>query len=69
MKVVQNENSGSVWVGQQVYTESLLKKFGMDNAKAVATFVDVSTKLVKTTDADECLYQEEYQSAVGGLST
>ena len=67
MKVVQNEGSESVWLGQQVYTESLLRKFGMDNAKAVATPVDVSTKLTKATDADECLNQQEYQSAVGGL--
>ena len=56
-----------MWLGQQVYTESLLRKFGMDNAKAVATPVDVSMKLTKAIDADECLHQQEYQSAVGGL--
>lgn len=67
MKIVQNDESGSVWVGQQVYTENLLKKFRMDDAKLVATPVDVSSKLVKATDVDKCLNQQEYQSVVGSL--
>ena len=65
MKIVQDESTRNVWVGQQVYTENLLRKFGMESAKPVATPVDCSTKLVKATDSDECIGQQKYQSAVG----
>ena len=52
MNNVQVETTGNVWIGQPAYTESLLKKFQMDEAKPVATLVDTTTKLVKTTDND-----------------
>ena len=29
MKVIQNHETGSVWIGQQSYTENILKRFGM----------------------------------------
>ena len=29
MKTVQDETTGSVWIGQPAYTETLLEKFGM----------------------------------------
>ena len=67
MKVVQDETMGNVWVGQHAYTENLLRKFGMESAKPVATPVDTSTKLEKATDCDECIDQQQYQSAVGSL--
>ena len=67
MKIVQDEATGNVWIGQSAYTESLLKKFGMDEAKPVATPVDTSTKLVKATDDDMSFDQHQYQSAVGSL--
>ena len=67
MKVIQDEATGNVWVGQQTYTNDLLQKFGMEAAKPVATPVDTSTKLVKATENDESTDQQEYQSAVGSL--
>ena len=67
LKIVKNEDSGSVWVGQQVYTENLLTSSGMGDAKSVTTPVDISSKLVKATDTDECVNQQEYQSVVGSL--
>ena len=67
MKIVQDEATGNVWIGQSAYIESLLKKFGMDEAKPVATPVDTSTKLVKATDDDMSFDQHQYQSAVGSL--
>ena len=45
MKIVQDEESGKVWIGQQV--ESVLQKFGMELANPVATPVDTSAKLMK----------------------
>lgn len=67
MKIVQNDQTGEVWVGQPAYTESLLQKFGMENAKPVNTPVDTSTKLVKATEDEDSVDQQLYQSAVGSL--
>ena len=67
MKVIQDEATGNVWVGQQAYTNDLMQKFGMESAKPVATPVDTSTKLVKVTKSDESTDHQQYQSAVGSL--
>ncbi len=40
-------------MGQTTYTQSVLKKFEMENSKPVATPVDINTKLVKPLDDDE----------------
>ena len=67
IKIIQDENAGKVWIGQQQYTENILKKFGMVDCKATRTPVDVSTKLVKAVDNKEEVDQKLYQSAVGNL--
>ncbi len=43
LKVVQDETSGDVWLGQSCYVHSTLKKFGMFEAKSV---VDTSIACV-----------------------
>ena len=45
MKTEQNEQNGCVWIGQCAYTESLLKRFGMEDCKQVNTPIDASSKL------------------------
>ncbi len=65
--VVQDEEKGCTWIGQPAYTESLLKKFSMQDCKPVGTPVDVNTKLVKATDEEVCVDQQLYQSAIGSL--
>ena len=65
LKVVHNEATGSVWIGQPAYTESVLKKFGIENAKFSPTPVDPSNNLVKATEADDPFDQHIYQSAIG----
>ena len=67
VKVIQDHNAGSVWIGQQSYTQSILRKFGMEDAKTIQTPVDSSTKLVKGGDENTCVDQQLYQSAVGSL--
>ena len=67
LKVIQNHETGSVWIGQQSYTENILKRFGMEDSKTIRTPVDTSTKLVKAGDTDTCVDQQLYQSAVGSL--
>ena len=67
MKIVQDDTTGTVWIGQPAYTEALLKKFEMDQAKVSATPVDSSNKLVKASEGDNAFDQHMYQSAVGSL--
>ena len=67
IKVLQDDKSKSIWIGQPLYINHLLKKFGMQDCKAVGTPVDVSTKLVKATNNDEIIDQQLYQSAIGSL--
>ena len=67
VKVVQDHEKGSVWIGQPAYAESLLEKFGMKDSKPVKTPVSTSSKLVKATDNNEQANQGLYQSAVGSL--
>ena len=66
IKVVLNDKTGRVWIGQPGYTHRLLKRFKMDEAKPVASPVVTSTKLIDVecnNFSDPC----ELQSAVGGL--
>ena len=45
VKVIQNPQTGEVWIGQETYTQRVL-----ENAKPINTPVDASSKLVKTTE-------------------
>ena len=67
IKVVQDEETGNVWIGQPAYAETLLKKFGMDQAKPVSTPVSTGIKFVNATEDDECVDQQVYQSGIGSL--
>ena len=67
IKVLQDDKYKSIWIGQQVNTNNLLKKFGMQDYKAVGTPVNVSTKLVKVTNNDESIHQPLHQAAIGSL--
>lgn len=67
LKVVQDKVSGDVWIGQPAYVRKVLERFGMQDAKSVATPVDTSSKLVKTTEDDVLVDRSIYQSAVGSL--
>ena len=67
VKVIQNQEGEKIWIGQPAYAESILQKFGMENAKPVSTPVDTGTKLIKSTDESEGVDQTLYQSAVGSL--
>ena len=71
VKIRVNHNSckpqGTVWIGQPMYIENVLKKYGMEDAKAISTPVDVGTKLVKAATDSELIDPVLYQSAVGSL--
>ena len=65
VRIVQENDK--IFINQSFYTEKLLKKFGFENAKPVATPVDVSCVLEKASDDAELFDEEIYQSAVGSL--
>ena len=49
-----------MWIGQPAYTKKTLEKFGMENAKSVATPNDVGAELVKAEDGEERVDQSVY---------
>jgi hypothetical protein len=55
VKVVQDKESGDVWIGQPAYATSVLQKYGMENVKTVNTPVDTSTKLMKAKEDEKCV--------------
>ena len=65
VSVKQNLKMKETWIGQPLYTKTILKKFGMENAKPIHTPADPSTKLLKATKDCEMADQVLYQSAVG----
>ena len=67
MKIEQNKEAGSIWIGQPAYIENLLKRLGMQDSKPTSTPADVSSKLQPATSQTEPVYQAEYQSAVGSF--
>ena len=67
VSVHRNLDNHSMWIGQPTYTASIIEKYGMKDAKAIATPVNTSIKLVKAKEGDELADMALYQSAVGSL--
>ncbi len=63
VQVIQDHKDGKVWIGQPTFTESVLKKYGMEEAKLIKTPVNVNSKLVKASEESESADQGLYQSA------
>ena len=67
VSVKQNPKTGETWIGQPLYTQTILQKFGMENAKPMHTPADPNNKLLKATEKCEMADPVLYQSAVGSL--
>ena len=67
VQVIQDHERGTVWIGQPTFTESVLQKYGMNEAKPIKTPVNVNLKLLKASEECELVDQSLYQSAVGSL--
>ena len=65
VQVIQDEKG--TWIGQPTFTESILQKYGMSDAKPVKTPVSVNSKLLNASEESELVDQSLYQSAVGSL--
>ena len=71
MKIAEDAISGDVWMGQPAYIQKVLNKFGMKDAKSVATPVDASTRLTKAEGREEevgLLYSRGEQQECHGYS-
>ena len=53
MNLLQEDEKGEIWIGQPIYTENLLKKYGMENSKPAKISMDPSETFMKSTDLDE----------------
>ena len=58
-KMIQNLQTGEVWIGQEAYASRVLQKFGMESANPIYIPVDASSKLVKTTEDYEGVDQTQ----------
>ena len=67
VKVVQDLEAGTIWMGQPTHTENLLSHFSMQIAKICKTPVNPSLKLTKAKDDSTYVDGELYRSAVGKL--
>ena len=67
VKVIQNTQTGDIWIGQPNYTLELLVRFRMDESKPAETAVDTNSKLIKAEDQEGLCNKELYQSAIGSL--
>ena len=56
-----------MWMGQPLYTDTFLRKFGMDQAKPIKTPVNVSEKLTQADEEFKKVDQAVFQSAVSSL--
>ena len=67
MSVVQKQEEFTTWMGQPAYIEKLLKKQKMSDSKPVVTPVDPGNHLLKATEDEEAVEQQQYQSLIGSL--
>lgn len=67
VKVIQNRDTGVVWIGQPVYTRKILQRYGMQDSKPISTPVNPDIKLVASEEADDVCNQQRYQAVVGSL--
>ena len=63
VKVVQDLEAGTIWIGQPAYTENLVLHFNMQDAKTCRTPVNASLKLTKASDDSTNIDKDLYQSA------
>ena len=67
ISIQYDEERGSLWMDQRQYIQSLLKRYGLSQAKSATTPADVNVKLVKNDGVSKPVNQVNYQSMVGSL--
>ena len=67
ISIQHDEERESLWMDQRQYIQSLLKRYGLSQAKSATTPADVNVKLVKNDGVSKPVNQVNYQSMVGSL--
>ena len=65
MEIIRDRGRKTIKLSQKRYIENILERFGMQDARPVATPMDPNTKLVKEETAE--IESKPYQSALGAL--
>jgi len=60
-------SNNEVWIGQPMFTEYLLRKYGMSEAKPTKIPVNVGSKLINATEDSQLADQHLHQCAVRSL--
>ena len=67
VKVIQDQLSKSIWIGQPMYTEKILLRFDVHNSKPVGSPVNPDVKLTACKNPNDVCNQEMNQAVVGSL--
>ena len=67
VKIIQDQLTGMIWMGQPSYVEKILQKFDMHNSKPVGSPMNPDVKLVPCENPDDVCNQQMYQAVVGSL--
>jgi len=62
---IEREEDGSISICQRTYIDTILKRFGQQDAKSAKTPLDHQVDLVNTNCEDKLANQKEYLSIVG----
>ena len=65
--IKHNRDEGLLTIDQTTYLKTVLKKFGMEDCKPVATPMELGVKFEKLNDDEEVVNLREFQSAIGCL--
>ena len=67
ISVIQNQGELTTWMGHPAYVEKVLEKQKMSDSKPVGTPINPGSHLLKATEDEEAVEQQQYQSLVGSL--
>lgn len=67
LEIERNRKERSISIGQRAYIEKIVRKYNMEDSKAISTPADIGTYLTSANDSD-CNIKFPYRSACGSLT-
>ena len=68
MSIKRDHPKKTLFISQQKYLESVLRRFGMENSKSISTPLDAGKTFHKRTEDEESFNLQVYQQAIGCLT-